>query len=717
MQIEIPVYLNGAYLKKNAVLYRHYQENIIKRCAGKNSLVILPTGLGKTIIGILLIANSLEKYPKAKALILAPTRPLVSQHKDSCEKFLSIDNKEILSLTGKISPEKRIQSFKNSKIIVSTPQVIKNDLERGRYNLRNVALIIFDESHRTKGNYSYNFICKEYMNSCPDPLVLGLTASPGKDYHHIQQLCDNLFIENIVYKSYTDKDVVKYTYEIDNFLEIVNLPIKLLELSAVWDNLFENFLTFFIDNKLITPNKQYYSKVDFLSISRDLTLSLKYENGYVPELSEEEYFEYLYYKTPAIMDIVREKYLNIQSIYSMCSSCISILHGKDLLETQNISLFKSFIGKISYKAERDIQSAKRIVNSNHFKYLKSILEEQNEEELSHPKIMKMLNIINDEFNEYNNKKILIFTQYREMAEFLRKKISNSFGNQIKVEKFIGQANKIDDAGYPQNKQIELLDQFRAGAINILVATSVAEEGLDIPNVDAIIFYEPVPSEIRLIQRRGRTGRFAPGRCYILATRNTVDIPYYKVALKKEQTMNYILSNSKQLKLCKKIERKPIDFSEIIESTVELGDLASFQERKNKEKELLANRSIDDIITELDNFVNSEEYKKLKEYGVTFYSDVIKLDKSRLKTSVLKLKGKKLAQPKQIKKNLNKHVKTLINLVKNYSQNGKLDFIQLQNLAHEEEITDKKFYIHFNQACYLGFLKRESGDVKLISDYT
>jgi len=715
MQIETPVYLNGAYLKENTVLYRHYQENIIKQCKGKNSLVILPTGLGKTIIGILLIAKSLEKYPKAKTLILAPTRPLVSQHKDSCEKFLSIDKKEILSLTGKISPEKRIYLFKNSKIIVSTPQVIKNDLERGRYNLRDVALIIFDESHRTKGNYSYNFISKEYMNTCPDPLVLGLTASPGKDYRHIQQLCDNLFIENIVYKSYNDKDVMKFTYEIDNFLEVVNLPIKLLEISAVWDNLFEKFLKVFIEKKLISPNKPYYSKLDFLSISRDLTLSLRYENGYEPELSEDEYFEQLYYSTPIILDLVREKNYNLQSIYSMCSSCISLLHGKDLLETQNISLFSSFIDRISYKAEQDIDSAKRIVNSDHFRYIKTFIE-QNEKELSHPKIKKLLDIINDELNEYNNKKILIFTQYREMAEFLRKKLSCFFGDQIKVDKFIGQASKFDDVGYSQNKQIELLNQFREGAINILIATSVAEEGLDIPNVDAIIFYEPVPSEIRLIQRRGRTGRFAPGRCYILATRNTVDIPYYKVALRKEDTMNYVLSNSRQLELCKKIKRKTLEFSEIIECPPELEDLTTFQKRKSREKELLADRSIDEIITELDNFVNSEEYKNLKECGVTFYSDAIKFDKPKLKTSVLKLKGKKSEQPKQIKRNLNKHVKTLINLVKIHGINEKLDFYKFQNLANEEEITDKKFYIHFNQACYLGFLKKESGNVKLISDY-
>ena len=149
MQNEELVYFNGPFLKKNRILYRQYQDNIVKSCKNKNSLVVLPTGLGKTIIGILMIANSLKKYPQAKIIVLAPTRPLVTQHESSCERFLDIDCEEINSLTGKISPDRRISLFKNSKIIVSTPQVINNDLLRGRYNLSQVSLIIFDEAHKT----------------------------------------------------------------------------------------------------------------------------------------------------------------------------------------------------------------------------------------------------------------------------------------------------------------------------------------------------------------------------------------------------------------------------------------------------------------------------------------------------------------------------------------------------------------------------------------
>ncbi|MFX1395075.1 MAG: helicase-related protein, partial [Promethearchaeota archaeon] len=708
--------INGIFLKKNKIFYRHYQKNIINRCKNKNSLVVLPTGLGKTIIGILHIANCLKKYnPFGKVIILAPTRPLVSQHKASCEKFIDIEQEKIAILTGKISPEKRINKFNESRIIISTPQVIKNDLMRVRYDLRQVVLIIFDEAHRTKGNYAYNFISEEYINNCSDPLILGLTASPGKDYKFIQQLCNNLYIENIIFKSFDDIDVKDYIFDIDTFLERVDLPIKLLELSQVWNQLFLKFLRFFTKNNLINPYKRYYSKLDFLRISHDLTYSLKYENYYDSKIFNNEILAQLCYQSPRIIDIVKNNNLNIQSIFSYCSSCISILHSKDLLETQDISLFKSFLEKIQLKAEHDVSSAKRIVNSKHFKFINTLIEKEGQLNLSHPKIGRLITIIKEELEEFQNNKIIVFTQFREMAELLKNKLNQKFCNELVIEKFIGQTTKIDDFGYSQQKQIEILQDFRENKINLLIATSVAEEGLDIPNVNAIIFYEPIPSEIRLIQRRGRTGRFEPGRCYILITEDTVDVPFHLVAKKKEKTMNSILMEPQQLELNKSLIRNNIDFSSDINNFSEFEIIKNFKERREKEKEIMLNRSIEEIITQIDNFSKSFDYQKLKNYGVSFITDIIGIDVFKLRKNLSKLKGKKNVASKKKKCYLNKNIKTLINIAK-LSENGKMKYSEFQVLAREEEIFDSKFYIHLNQACNLGYLKKHANHIQFIKDY-
>jgi Fanconi anemia group M protein len=390
-----------------------------------------------------------------------------------------------------------------------------------------------------------------------------------------------------------------------------------------------------------------------------------------------------------------------------------------LLESQNITLFLSFLEKLEYKAEQDILSAKRIINSEHYEFIKKSILRNSVDNYTHPKIQKVFSIISEELDNYRNAKMIIFTQYREMAELLKDKIKQRFGTQLHVEKFIGQASKINDLGFSQDQQIEIIKRFKNGAIDILIATSVAEEGLDIPNVDAIIFYEPVPSEIRLIQRRGRTGRHAPGRCYLLIARETIDVPFYKAADKKESAMHWVLSHPKELDLSKIANREKICFK--TEPTVisELDIIQKYRERRDKEKEFLANRSVEEIISELDNFVESNEYKQFKDSGVTFYSDVMKLDEINLKRGLLKMKGAnngRIKKANERKNYLNKNLKTLIRIAKTYSVNGKIQLSEFKELAQEEEIIEKKFYTHFNQACHLGYLKRSADEVEFIMDY-
>jgi superfamily II DNA/RNA helicase len=346
-----------------------------------------------------------------------------------------------------------------------------------------------------------------------------------------------------------------------------------------------------------------------------------------------------------------------------------------------------------------------------------MIEKEGTSNLTHPKIDRLISLIKEEIEVYKNKKFIIFTQYREMAEFLKNRLLEIFSNQLNIEKFIGQSMKMDDMGYSQPRQIEILNDFRVDKIDILIATSVAEEGLDIPNVDSIVFYEPVPSEIRLIQRRGRTGRFAEGRCYILITDNTIDVPFYEVALRKEDTMNTILLNPEQLSLVENINRLEIDFSSMKSSCSGLDFLSNFRKRKEREKELLADRSIEEIISELDNFKLTDEYKRLRECGVSFYSDVIKIDKSKLKQNMLKIKGKKKDMTeKKRKRYINNNVKTLINIARLYSKNGKIALSEFKELASEEDIIEKKFWAHYGQACYLGYLKKAGNYVQFIKEY-
>src|SRR3989338_6996005 len=108
---------------------REYQQKIFETCVEKNCLVVLPTGLGKTLIALMLCVERLEKFPEERIVFLAPTRPLVEQHFNFFKKNLPELFAEMNIFTGQIPAEKRKKIWENSNIIFSTPQCVATDLK------------------------------------------------------------------------------------------------------------------------------------------------------------------------------------------------------------------------------------------------------------------------------------------------------------------------------------------------------------------------------------------------------------------------------------------------------------------------------------------------------------------------------------------------------------------------------------------------------------
>src|SRR3990167_3625191 len=115
---------------------RLYQQTLLGTAAQFNTLVVLPTGLGKTAVAFLLAAQRLLQYPQSKILLLAPTKPLCEQHLQTFRKHLEIPENKIVLFTGEIAPEKRAVLWKEATIIISTPQGLENDTINKRVNLK-----------------------------------------------------------------------------------------------------------------------------------------------------------------------------------------------------------------------------------------------------------------------------------------------------------------------------------------------------------------------------------------------------------------------------------------------------------------------------------------------------------------------------------------------------------------------------------------------------
>jgi len=185
---------------------RAYQQAIFETAKKHNTLVVLPTGLGKTLIALLLALYRLEKFPGSKVLFLAPTRPLVEQHYNYFKKH-STKKYESHIFTGKINAKKRAEIWKNTQIIFSTPQCIENDIKNKRLDLKNVSLLIEDEVHRCLKNYSYVYVAHSYLDEAINPRLLGLTASPGSNVSIIKKIGKTLKIEAIEIRTRESSDV------------------------------------------------------------------------------------------------------------------------------------------------------------------------------------------------------------------------------------------------------------------------------------------------------------------------------------------------------------------------------------------------------------------------------------------------------------------------------------------------------------------------------
>ena len=194
---------------------RLYQEIILDSCLKNNVLVVLPTGMGKTAIAMLLAVHRLKNYVKSKILLLAPTRPLALQHLETFKKFIDLPETEFALFTGNVSPKKRAEMWDKSTFFFSTPQGVENDIINNKVPLKDISLLVFDEAHRAVGDYAYVFIAKQYHKKASHEKSLSLTASPGADFTKIKEVCKNLYVDAVEVRTETDPDVKEYVQDID----------------------------------------------------------------------------------------------------------------------------------------------------------------------------------------------------------------------------------------------------------------------------------------------------------------------------------------------------------------------------------------------------------------------------------------------------------------------------------------------------------------------
>lgn len=494
-------YLEHPLLKPQTVEKRLFQMDLAATALKSSSLVVVPTGLGKTVIALMVL---LARLDKGRILFLAPTKPLVEQHASFLRNVLR-DESIVAMMTGELIPEKRAEIYAQARVIASTPQVIENDLLSRRIDLKDVSLIIFDEAHRAVGNYAYVYISERYGREASNRLVLGITASPGSQSEKIEEICTNLGVEKIQTRTEVDPDVAPFVHQREIEWIKVKVPDELLRVKAAIEEVLKDRVDDL--NQLgIAPARidSRASKKELLGLQAMLQSSVARNAN------------------PAAFKGI-----------SVLAEILKLHHAMELAETQSSDSLVRYFQKLQGEAlsRSGSKASRRIMEDPRFRQAMAALMET---DVEHPKIAAVQSILRDQLTAKPDSRIMVFTNYRDTASALLKFLEKD--DLIKAVRFVGQSSRQDDEGLSQKKQTEILNKFRAGEFNVLIATSVGEEGIDIPATDLVLFYEPVPSEIRSIQRKGRTGRARAGRVVVLIAKGTRDEAYYWISDRKEKSM-------------------------------------------------------------------------------------------------------------------------------------------------------------------------------------
>jgi ERCC4-related helicase/biotin operon repressor len=510
-----PKYVVHPMVRDGVIEDRDYQRRFVDRALEANTLAVLPTALGKTVIAELVAVELLHRYPGCRILFMAPTKPLALQHRESVLKHLKLGEDEVAAVTGETAARASVWNNPRVRFVTATPQTVWNDYRNGLVRLEEFALLILDECHRSRSRYAYTRLAEEYIRRCPYPLILALTASPGSEEDKVVEVVRNLWIEQVVWMSEDDEEVSKYIPGIKVGWVRVKLPAEYEMIRDEIKRMIESVISRLRESGLL--------RMPIEAVNRKVLVGLM--NRIRAEIDSGVKGPNIHYMT-------------------LLSAVLSLYHAQELIESQHIHSLKHYLEEIS---RSELRSHKIIASSQDFRNLVRMV---NQCMVDHSKVDALASTLEAHFAEKPEDRVLVFANIRATAEVLVDRLRD---RGYRAALFIGRAEGKHGPRMTQEEQMKTLRAFREDVYNVLVATSVGEEGLDIPECGLVVFYEPAVSGIRYIQRRGRTGRKLPGKAVILVADKTVDEYYFREGYRRARRIDKILQRASQKTV--KVERK------------------------------------------------------------------------------------------------------------------------------------------------------------------
>ncbi|KAG8220105.1 P-loop containing nucleoside triphosphate hydrolase protein [Butyriboletus roseoflavus] len=479
---------------------RDYQFNIVKHCLFDNTLVSLPTGLGKTFIAGVVMLNFYRWFPEGKVVFVAPTKPLVAQQIDACHRTCGIPGRDAVELTGNNPRAYRSRMWEEKRVFYMTPQTLINDLTTENCDPRDIILVVIDEAHKGTGDYAYAQVIRYLMTKNPYFRVLALTATPGSTPETVQAIVDSLHISRIEIRDEGSLDLREYMHKKEVKQHIIKMTDDIAHFQQLLKTVMESVIKPLVARGVMEP-------LDVVKMHP--------------------------YRTTAIMQRIAAQ-RNSPHLWAMgtLSMVSSMARAMSYLMEASVSMCLHSLQDLVRDKEGSDQKKKRASKLNSDSTFQKLLADLEAGQKRpgglgmHPKMETLKTLLVQHFGQkipdgdeedagMNGTRAMVFVTYRECVDEIVE-VLNQESPLLKATRFVGQGiDKQGKKGFAQKEQLEVIRKFKAGEFNVMVSTSIGEEGLDIGEVDMIICYDAQKTPIRMLQRVGRTGRKRDGYVHVL----------------------------------------------------------------------------------------------------------------------------------------------------------------------------------------------------------
>uniref|UniRef100_A0A3Q2P0E2 ATP-dependent RNA helicase FANCM n=1 Tax=Fundulus heteroclitus TaxID=8078 RepID=A0A3Q2P0E2_FUNHE len=460
---------------------REYQLKISEAALFQNTLVCLPTGLGKTFIAAVVMYNFYRWYPAGKIVFMAPTKPLVAQQIEACYKVMGIPQEHMAELTGSTAAKQRQEVWRAKRVFFLTPQVMVNDLSRDTCPARQIKCVVIDEAHKASGNHAYCQVIRQLISQTLRFRVLALSATPGGDTKSVQAVISNLLISHIELRSEESPDIQAHSHQRSVEKVVVPLGEKLSAYQARYIQVLEKFMSRLVQNRVMAH--------------KDLRTLSKYQL-----ILARDQFR----KNPA--PHIKGSHQGV--LEGDFALCISLYHGYELLMQMGLRSLFFYIQGIMDGSRGQMSRAKNELQRT-------------------PTFM-------DLYREMET----MFLKPPDGTWILHKRMS-----QIqRLTEVFTPVKRFHMLPHYSHKLQFVVHRFRQGGFNTLVSTCVGEEGLDIGEVDLIVCFDAQKNPTRLVQRMGRTGRKRQGRIVIILAEGREERTYNQSQSNKRSVYKSITGN-------------------------------------------------------------------------------------------------------------------------------------------------------------------------------